>query len=505
MTAEPESPRLNMDEIKIHPQVAMCVPPALAMRRQILPLSFADDVVYIACADESNTAGLEAVQKLTGKKAVVHLAERESLRRAITRVYSEATRNKRAGRFSPRGSISWASVDVDADDAIELANSLLHAAILRQASDIHIEPERGNVRVRFRVDGELDTYCVLTDTCLPSLISRLKVLSGMDIAEKRAPQDGGFSHAYGGGSDVRTVDIRTATLPTRYGERMTLRLLALGAHNLTLDNLGMVEKDNAIVRRILRNPHGLLLLTGPTGSGKSTTLYAIIRQLVAGTPLNIITVEDPIEYEIAGVSQVEVEAADKVNFSKALRSILRHDPDVVMIGEIRDAETLDVAIKAALTGHLVLSTLHTNSAAGVPTRLHDMGAHRYLLAATLRLCVAQRLVRRLCRRPECRRRRPLEPAEAVALGRPECAGHDVFDPGGCMYCDGRGYSGRLGVFELMPVGGAVGARIAAGATERELDELRSEQGHASLRDDAADKVLAGKISFADAIEIIDLV
>ncbi len=508
MTQESQAAFLNMDHIKIDPQVALSLPAPIAIRRQILPFSFQDGHVYIACADPGDTVGLEAVRKFTGKKAIVRLADAESLKRAISRVYSGPQTDIRHGRPGPHGAYVSSrnrTLDIDADDAVEMANKLLHAAILRQASDIHIEPEKDAVRVRFRVDGELNNFYSLPSACLPSLISRLKVLSGMDIAEKRAPQDGGFSHRYGGGAQTGVVDIRTATLPTRHGERMTLRLLALGTETLTLDKLGMTAADHRLVEQLLQNPHGLVLLTGPTGSGKTTTLYAIIRKLVAAAALNIITVEDPIEYEIAGVSQVEVESGDKVNFGKALRSILRHDPDVLMIGEIRDAETLDVAIKASLTGHLVLSTLHTNSAAGVVTRLADMGAQRYLLAATLRLCVAQRLARRLCQHPGCRRKRSLTTAEATAMGRPDHAGEAIFDPGGCVYCDGRGYSGRLGLFELMPVSGELAQQITTGAPEEELDRARMSRGHPSLRNDAADKVLAGQISFADAMEVVDKV
>lgn len=510
MSREPAQPLLNLDQIKIDPAVALSIPAAVAIRRQVLPFSCQGDQVYIACADTRDTAGLEAVQKITGKKAVIRLADPESLKRAIARVYSgpqKTARHGGVGRAAARGhsiDIRGVSVDLAGEDAVELTSDLLHAAILRQASDIHIEPEKEGVRVRFRVDGELYNHCTLSSGSLPSLISRFKVLSGMDIAEKRAPQDGGFSHRYGSGEHARIVDIRTATLPTRYGERMTLRLLALGLESLTLDNLGMTRVDYSLVHQLLRYPQGLFLFTGPTGSGKTTTLYAIIRHLVAASDLNIITVEDPIEYEIAGVSQVEMEAGDKVNFSKALRSILRHDPDVLMIGEIRDAETLDVAIKASLTGHLVLSTLHTNSAAGVVTRLADMGAQRYLLAATLRLCVAQRLVRRLCQQPGCRLERPMTEAEAVALGRPDLTGRSTLYPGGCVYCEGRGYSGRIGLFELMPVKADLVGMIAASATEEELEQACRSQGRPVLREDAASKVVAGQISFADAMEAVEL-
>lgn len=286
--------------------------------------------------------------------------------------------------------------ELDPNDAVALCDELLFAALVREASDIHIDPCPENVMVRLRVDGELEKYRTLPSTVLNGLISRFKVLSGMDIAEKRAPQDGGFTHRFG--AAAMKIDIRVATLPTKHGERMTLRLLATQTETLTIERLGMMAHDQTIFEQMVSLPHGMILLTGPTGSGKTTTLYAALRKLIAAQVGNIITIEDPIEYAIPGVAQVEVDTADKVSFSRALRSVLRHDPDVVMIGEIRDFETADVAIKASLTGHLVFSTLHTNSAAGVVTRLADMGVQRYLIAATLRLAVSQRLVRKLCGR-----------------------------------------------------------------------------------------------------------
>ena len=368
--------------------------------------------------------------------------------------------------------------EIQADDAMMLGEEMLHAAILRQASDIHIDPDAEGLQIRFRVDGALERYRRLPMAVQSGIVSRFKVLSGMDIAEKRAPQDGGFKHRYG--RTGQTIDIRVATLPTKHGERMTLRLLALQTEQLTLERLGMREGDLATFHRFIDQPHGMILLTGPTGSGKTTTLYAAIRRLMEREELNIVTVEDPIEYEIKGVAQMEVDSADKVSFVKALRSVLRHDPDVVMIGEIRDNETADVAIKASLTGHLVFSTLHTNSAVSVITRLADLGVDRFLIAATLRLAVAQRLVRQLCSR--CRKQRELTAGEAVAFNHGEFAGRTVFEPGGCIYCAGRGYAGRIGLFEMLPLDEDWSRRISEGAEEANLIlRMRKERGHADRR------------------------
>ena len=345
-------------------------------------------------------------------------------------------------------------------DSVQLADRILRAGLLLHASDVHLDPAADSVRVRFRIDGVLEEVLRIPAAMQNALTSRLKVLASLDIAERRAPQDGGFSWRMNGAGALATppLDVRMATLPVRYGERVTLRLLETGGQRLGIDDLGMNDSDRAAFDGVLRRPHGLVLLTGPTGSGKTTTLYAAIQELLKGNPLNIITVEDPIEYEIPGVAQAEVDSADKVNFSKALKSILRHDPDVVMIGEIRDADSLDAAVKAALTGHLVLSTLHTNDAKSTV----DMGLDSNLVPATLRLAVAQRLVRRLCQ--ECR-----------------VKGTRGWEPKGCPACGGRGYRGRIGLFELY-------------APESGLST--------SMNDDARMKVEAGITSEAEILRAL---
>jgi len=341
-------------------------------------------------------------------------------------------------------------------DPVLLVDRVLRAGLMSHASDVYFDPSATEVRVRFRIDGELEDVLRFPASISAAVTSRLKVLSELDIAERRAPQDGGFTWRMPGDAARRysSLDIRTATLPVRHGERVTLRLLEKDGARLTLNGLGFSDADRAAFDRVLREPHGLVLLTGPTGSGKTTTLYAAIQELLKGDALNIITVEDPIEYEIPGVVQAEVDSSDKVNFARALKSILRHDPDVVMIGEIRDAQSLDVAVKAALTGHLVLSTLHANDARSVPTRLVDMGLERHLVAVTLRLAVAQRLVRRVCT---------------------GCGG------AGCDRCGGRGLSGRIGLFEFYSPDGAIST---------------------SMREDAAAKVAAGLTTEAEVVRAL---
>ncbi len=368
-------------------------------------------------------------------------------------------------------------------DSVQLADRILRAGLLLHASDVHLDPSADSVRVRFRIDGELEDVLHVPAAMQSALTSRLKVLASLDIAERRAPQDGGFTwHPVGMGAFSQSpLDVRMATLPVRHGERITLRLLEVGGRRLSMDDLGMSAADRALFDKVLRRPFGLVLLTGPTGSGKTTTLYAAINELLKDSALNVITVEDPIEYEIPGVAQAEVDAADKVNFAKALKSILRHDPDVVMIGEIRDADSLDAAVKAALTGHLVLSTLHANGAKATITRLTDMGLDPNLVPATLRLSVAQRLVRRLC--PLCREAYEPTDAELALLGRTRQDAPTLWRAKGCADCGGRGYSGRIGLFEL-------------------YEPNMAEEAFRPMQADAREKVLSGATSLAETIRVL---
>lgn len=489
---------LDMDQVRVDPAWALRIPASLALRRSVLPFAAIDGHVHVACLDVHDEAALQAVQRVVELPIAAELAEPESLRRALTRIFGDG-KSQSFVPAAPRTRAAEAkAAEADSKDATNICEELLHAAIVRQASDVHIDPYEDGVQVRFRVDGQLERYRKLAVSCHNGLVSRYKVLGGMDIAEKRAPQDGRFTHRFG--PTAQSLDIRVATLPTKHGERMTLRLLALQTETLTLERLGMCPRDLEHFAEAINKPHGMVLLTGPTGSGKTTTLYAALRKLIAQDEYNIVTIEDPIEYAIAGVAQVEVDSGDKVSFGKALRSTLRHDPDVVMIGEIRDQETADVAIKASLTGHLVFSTLHTNSAASVLTRLSDMGVDRYLTAATVRLAVAQRLVRRLC--THCRRERELTVAEARSLEFPDAAGMTVYDAQGCMYCANRGYVGRLGLFELLPVDEDLAKAIAAGAEEAEIIGLARERKIPRLVDDALEKLSNGQTTVREVLSAV---
>jgi type IV pilus assembly protein PilB len=482
-------PCIDLDEVRIDPAWALRIPVSLALRRRVLPLASLEKCVHVACAEPPDGATLEAIARFTGQPAVPVRVEPEALGRALSRLYGDAR---------SRMAAAPAREPADVEDAIALADELLRAAIIRQASDIHIDPTRDEVRVRLRVDGVLEEYRRLPAAAHAALVSRLKVLAGMDIAERRAPQDGGFAHAFAAGEGAHAIDVRAATLPTRHGERMALRLLAPLERQLSLEKLGMSPEDLGLFEATLEHPHGLVLLTGPTGSGKTTTLYAALRRLLSGPELNIITIEDPIEYEIPGVAQVEVDGADKVSFGKALRSVLRHDPDVLVIGEIRDGDSLDIAVKASLTGHLVFSTLHTNNAVSAATRLADMGMAPHLIAATLRLSVAQRLVRRLCAR--CGREVRLSKAQARALGIADAEGIPIKEREGCIYCAGRGFSGRMGLFECLTPDAELAALISSGAPEIELAAHLKGQSFKTLLADGAAKVIAGLTTVREVLD-----
>lgn len=342
---------------------------------------------------------------------------------------------------------------------IRLINAVISQAIQEKASDIHVEPYEDRVSIRFRTDGVLTEVLSPKPVLAPVLVSRLKVMSRMDIAEKRIPQDGRISVKIAG----HAVDIRVSTLPSAHGERVVLRILDQAAGQLSLAQLNMPEQVQENFESGLRKPHGIILVTGPTGSGKTTSLYAGLSFLNTRAR-NIMTVEDPIEYLLPGIGQTQVNAKVDMTFAKGLRAILRQDPDVVMIGEIRDQETASIAVQASLTGHLVLSTLHTNTAIGAVTRLHDMGVEPFLLSSSLEGLMAQRLVRRLCK--ECKKPHKVTQSESSRLGIAE--GSDVFSPVGCDKCNHTGYKGRTGIYELIPVDDQLRLLIHEGAGEQKM-------------------------------------
>jgi len=378
------------------------------------------------------------------------------------------------------------------DDApiIKLINALLAEAIRENASDVHIETFERELVVRFRVDGVMREIVKPKRQLAPLLVSRIKVMARLDIAEKRIPQDGRISLRVGG----REVDVRVSTLPSSNGERVVMRLLDKQGNRLRLENLGMDKKTLNRLREIVNKPHGIFLVTGPTGSGKTTTLYSSLAELSTAT-INILTVEDPIEYNLPGIGQTQVNTKADMTFARGLRAILRQDPDVVMVGEVRDLETAEIAVQASLTGHLVMSTLHTNTAVGAVTRLIDMGVEPFLLSSSLVGVLAQRLVRVLC--PDCKTMRPANAGELSFL---KVANGRVYEPAGCEACQYSGFRGRTGVYELIAIDDTMRQLIHDRASEMDMAGY-ARRRCPGIRDDGRDKVLAGMTTVQEVLRV----
>jgi len=414
---------------------------------------------------------------------------------AIDNIYGEArSRGARLASVTPLSS-SVETATATGLNMIEQLDSIIDEAVDRRASDIHIEPEDDRLRIRLRIDGRMLESRAFPLDAASALVSRIKVLTNMDITERRKPQDGRFSHK----SFDQEIDVRVAVIPTARGERVTLRLLAQDRSRLTLETLGMGIEIRQAFERLIRRSHGIILLTGPTGSGKSTTLYAAL-QCINSVDKHIITIEDPVEYHIAGVNQVAVDAEWGVSFPLALRSILRHDPDVIMVGEIRDEETAHLALEASLTGHLVFATLHTNTAVGAVTRLLDMGCEPYLVASALIGVMAQRLVRRIC--PNCKRAYEPNETERKIMGIPlDRTSVEIYRGMGCSRCLRTGYFDRLGIYEYVPFDAGLSRLAMEKGTTEQLHAFAVEHGAITLRDDAVGKVRMGLTTLEEALRV----
>lgn len=458
------------------------LPANVLQRRPMLPVR-RDSGYLLALGDPDDQLSLEIAARATGETLRPALTAPEALRTALRR---------HRGGSSPL----FSGAEPGGLDATGLFDAIMKDAYLRRATDLHFEPEQYAVRVRERVDGHLLEYPrPLTLQEGEAVVTRIKVLANLDIAEQRMPQDGAMSYRMSQW-DTPPIDVRVATAPTRWGERVTMRLLGQGTTGVGLEGLGMPGHILTPFREAINRPHGIILVTGPTGSGKSTTLYAALRELDADD-MNILTVEDPVEQVVAGISQVQV--SGKVDFAMALRSFLRHDPDVILVGEVRDLETAETAMKAAMTGHLVLATLHTNDAVGAVTRLADIGVPHYLIGATLVGVMAQRLVRRLCH--QCREPYAPDADERRRLGGELPDDLTLYHPVGCPACLGTGFAGRVGLYEALWVDRALGEQIATGAREDEIRRTAGERYYTLWRDGRS-KVLEGEVTLAEVERLV---
>ena len=472
-----------------------------ARRYRAVPVGFIDETTLVlAMADPANVLAIDDIQMLTGLNCKVAVAADVDIEALIGRLNTlETSVAEAVSEDEDDDELSGAEISdlrESADDApvIKLVYSILGQAVAEGASDIHFEPEEREMRVRFRVDGVLYEAARVPKRMVAGVVSRVKIMSDLDIAEKRIPQDGRVGLTVEG----RKVDMRVVTMPTQRGEGATIRILDKEKALLTLDDLGMDGEQRARFEEAIRQPYGAILVTGPTGSGKSTTLYSALSQ-INDVAKNIITIEDPVEYQLEGVKQMGVNRRAGLTFASGLRSVLRADPDVIMVGEIRDAETARIGIEAALTGHLVLSTLHTNDAPGAITRLSKMGIEAFLTASAVDCVVAQRLARSLC--TNCKKRTVISRDVLVEAGFPVGADVEAYEPVGCARCNGSGYKGRIGLYSVMGMTERIKEMTVNGTPQAEITRAAREEGMVTLREHGLHKVRSGVTSIEEVARV----
>ncbi len=493
---------VELQNVEIGEDILSLVPVSVLKKYKALPLGYSKDnmMLRVAMADPMDIAALDDINIITNMQVEPVVATMGGIMLAIDRYYGQAEVNSALEEYTRKKESQAVeqedlySEDVNNSPIVQLIRGMIEQAVRQRASDIHIEPMEHQVRIRYRIDGALYERASYNIRLLPAMVARVKIIGGMDISEKRKPQDGRITQTV----DRREYDIRASALPTIFGEKIVLRIASKNALTREKGQLGLRPAELVKFDRILRNPHGLLLVTGPTGSGKSTTLYTALSGLNR-EDVNIITVEDPVEANIDGVNQVQVNPKAELTFASALRSILRQDPDIIMIGEIRDRETASIAVQASITGHLVLSTLHTNSAAGTITRLTDMGIEPYLIADAAVGVIAQRLVRRLC--PACKKARKAEAQELELLMQAPGEEVTVYEPCGCPGCEGTGFRGRIGVYEIMEVTQPVKTIISKGGSAEEIKQKALEEGMDTLHMSAAKYVLDGITSISEMMRV----
>ena len=494
---------VDLAERQIDPNASAAVPEALCRRYGVLPIGFdPSGTLVVATSDPSNVLALDDVRSASGRQVRPVVATRADVMAAIDRVTRmtdsvEDLATTMTGD-DDMGELALLQEIVDDAPIVRFVNTVINGAVADRASDIHIEPGEDAVRVRYRVDGVLHEVTSQPKRAHAGIISRLKIMAELDIAERRLPQDGRISLRSGG----KAIDLRVSTLPTVYGEKLVMRILDKSSVLLELSDLGFVEANYARYERSFRKPYGMILVTGPTGSGKSTTLYATLNAI--NTPdRNIVTVEDPVEYRLPGINQVQINSKAGLTFAGALRSILRQDPDVVLVGEMRDHETAQMGMEAALTGHMVLSTLHTNDAPSAVTRLTEMGIDPFLVGSAVDVVLAQRLARRLCGRCKVSYQPTPSDLQAAGLVLDEGApAPTLHRAGGCGNCGRTGYRGRLAIHEVMAVTEDIERLIVDRASTDEITKMARQQGMHSLREDGLAKVLLGETTLEEIARVI---
>ena len=503
---------VDLSKINIPTELASTVPKNIAKQYQVVPVRQKKDELYLAMADPLNFYAIEEVRKAVRKKVVPMVAHAAQVERAIQVLYGnegaaraieEMKREQASGQGNDTAVQDSSFVSNQLDDSvnnaptIRLVNSIIERAINERASDIHLEPRETEMVVRMRIDGLMRMILTVPKDLQSSVISRIKIMSGLDISERRIPQDGRFNVRV----RDKDIDLRISTLPTVYGEKIVARLLDKSGGKLNKDNIGLSGHDMETFEKMIKCRSGVLLIVGPTGSGKSTTMYAMIGELNK-PEVNMVTLEDPVEYNIDGVNQVPINEKTGMTFANGLRAILRQDPDIIGVGEIRDGETAEIAMRSAITGHVVISTIHTNDAVGTIERLEDIGVEPYLVSSALRGVISQRLVRRIC--PRCRTAYTPDEDELADLGLPNEEGVQFYKGAGCPECFDTGYRGRIAVFEMLIITGKVRRLISEGASRSEIEaELKKpENGFVSLRENALRLVREGITTSSELLRVI---
>jgi len=495
---------VSLSRLKISPSVVKLIPESLARRFLSLAISREKNLLKVVMANPKDIVAIDILRKNTGCEIEVLRGSKKEIEEAIEKYYGEFGDVEEALSLlteeSKKRTISELK-NVAEDTFFELKNAaedsfvikyvqlFLASAVEKDASDIHLEPREKEISLRFRIDGVLQKATPPSLSVYPGVVSRIKILSNLDIAERRLPQDGRFKFKVG----KRKVDLRVSTFPTVFGEKVVIRILDRSKLVLEPERLGMEREELAKFRKVLKRPYGMVLVTGPTGSGKTTTLYSALNYL-NDPRKNIVTVEDPVEYQLEGINQTPARPEIGLSFAQFLRHILRQDPDIIMVGEIRDLETANIAIRSALTGHLVLSTLHTNDSVSAINRLINMGVEPYLISSCLNLVIAQRLIRLLC--PECKEKTSAPPG---LLGK--C--REIYQAKGCSFCGATGYKGRIGIYELFEISSAIEDMILKRVPEKDLREEVKKEGMKTLRENGLDKVCAGITSLEEVLSITE--
>ncbi len=498
-------PIVNIKKRHLDPEIVKIIPEQLAKKYKIIPIGRNNSTIMLAMADPLNVFAVDDVRILTGCDVETAIASESEIDDAITKYYSMESIRRLVGELPETIGLNLDEAGLEqlqeiVSDApvVKLVNSLMTQAVINRASDIHVEPREKGLRIRYRIDGTLLDINHFHKRMQAPVISRLKIMANMDIAERRLPQDGRIQMMI----DNKNIDFRVSTLPSIFGEKVVLRVLDKTRGLMHLEELGMLPEILKKFRRIINHPYGIILVTGPTGSGKTTTLYSVLGE-INSPGKNIITLEDPVEYTLEGVNQVQLNVKAGLTFASGLRSILRQDPDIIMVGEIRDAETAKIAIRSAMTGHLVFSTLHTNTAASTLTRLVDMGIEPFMVASSIVGIMAQRLVRRLC--PECKE--PYGPSQSLLtqLGLSQ-KGYDdkvfLYKPVGCTFCNNTGYRGRLAINEVLFMSSKIRDLINQKAPVDNIESTAMEEGMNTIKEDGLRKVVLGLTSLDEVMQAV---